>query len=359
MKTGFTDIPGFLIGEKLGESALTEVWSARQDALQRQVNLRLLKPEFPADSPEAKRFVAEAKVAASLRHAHILDIYNLETHGDVCYIVMESIDGPRVQDLLDEDGNLPARKASSIARRVAMALSYAWSNVGLIHRTISPNCIRLGTDGSPKLAYLGLALRVDPLHPERQRAPDAIEGWPYYVSPEQAQGELDLDCRTDMYSLGATLYHMVTGRKPFGEYSPEDAARQHVSGQLPNPRRINADVPPGMVRVIEKLMMKRREDRYADWDKAITEMTMVSAGRLLVRRTSLSGESTIGSVSARRPIRRPRVIRQPGRAERETSTGAKRQVRVRVARPGDKKASSLARHRKRHLTVISGKRRFA
>lgn len=301
-------VPGFEIIGKVGEGALTEVWGAYQRSLDRRVNLRLLKPEFAGDPSEVGRFIHEAQRAASLRHPNIVCIYNVNHHDGTHFVIMEHADGPSVHELILQRGRLSADKAADIALHVAQALDYAWREHRLIHRAVSPGSIRVEADGTVKFGYIGLSLQVDPGSQTFRDSAGCIEGIPYYMSPEQARGEHDLDCRTDMYGLGATLYHMVTGRMPFQDFAPVDALRQQETGTLPNPATGNPGVSPGLAFVMSKLMRKRREDRYPSWREAIRELGKATSGHMFFRRPARLPASTIDMGAKSRRAGRPRIV---------------------------------------------------
>lgn len=276
-------LPGYEIGGKIGDTALTEVWSAWQPALQRRVSLKVLKPQAGEDPEEVARFTAEARDAANLRHPVIVAIYNVTHHEGQHVVVMEHAEGPSLYEVLAQGGRLPWARAAMVALRVAEALQYAWDHARLIHRRVSPTSIRLEPGGGVKFAYMGLSMRVDPLNPSRRLEPGCIEGLPYYMSPEQARGAVDLDYRTDMYGLGATLYHMVTGHMPFGDRDPMEAVRCQIAGTLPCPVRFCPDLSPSLLYVMAKLMRRDPGDRYADWAEAIDELHRAGTGHVIVR----------------------------------------------------------------------------
>jgi serine/threonine protein kinase len=307
-------IPGYRVLGKLGESALTEVWGAYQYDLDRRVNLKLLKSEFAGNDDEVRRFVREAQVAANLRHPAILAIYNVTEHDGRHVIVMEHAEGPSVFTLLEQRGPIPWQKAGEIACHVAGALGYAWNTLRLIHRGVSPVSIRLEPDGTVKFGYIGLSMRVDPINPSRRIEPGCIEGIPYYMSPEQARGAAQLDCRTDMYGLGTTLYHMLTGRMPFGDCEPIEAVNRQINSVLPPPQDFGVEVPPGLLFVLSRLLRKHPGDRYASWEDATTDLTKAASGHLLVpRRGAAAPPSTLPLSDAPKSPRRNVVSTKPSR----------------------------------------------
>lgn len=294
------DIPGFEILEKIGDTRQTLAWKAKQLSLNRTVCLRVLKPELARDEAQLREFVDDARQAAELRHPNIVQIYDIAEHEDTVFLVMEHVSGVTLDTLMQKPGALPHKTALSIARSVAEALSYAWAECQLIHRNIKPENITIEGDGSVKLYFLGTARKVSP----EQSAPppsDTIEGTPHYMSPEQAQGAEDLNFHTDMYSLGTTLYYMLTGREPFGDVAAPVAMQRHIHEQLPNPRDVNAAVSPIAVQLLKFLLMKEPADRYASWTEAIEDINKALEGRIIKRRSRPDAVSTLAPLkSARR-----------------------------------------------------------
>jgi eukaryotic-like serine/threonine-protein kinase len=280
------ELPGLKILCQLGESSMTEVWKAYQKSLRREVTIKILKDEFAAYEGEVERFCAEAKQTARLKHRRIVQIYDVVRHGGRQMLLMEYVAGPTVERVLKTKKRFASREAMRIAVGVAEALRYAWDGHRMIHRNLSPRSILLDTRLEPRLAYMGMSLRVDPTRPDEKFRPDTIEGTPYYMSPEQAQASPDLDCRTDMYGLGATLYQMITGVVPFGEFDPVDALRCQVKEKLRHPSEFVPRLPDGVSRVLEKLMMKHSKDRYPDWGDAIRAMRQGVKAKIIVRKGS-------------------------------------------------------------------------
>ena len=302
------ELPGYEIVERIGRSSMTDVWKAYQASLQRYVTVKILREEFASDPEEVKRFFAEARQTSSLKHPGILQIVDADVHSGRYFVVMEFIAGPSVDRLIAEKGPLPPRWSFGLAARAATALGYAWDRHRLVHRNLTPRSLYPNGQGSSKLAYIGLSLRVSPGDGNGIR-PGMIVGTPYYMSPEQACCAPDLDFRADMYSLGATLYHMVTGRMPFEKYSPVDALRRQVEGQLHHPCHYVEGLPMGIPFVIRKLMVKDPAHRYGSWDEAAHVMKKLAAGGVLVAHGAKGNQSTVADL---RPARRAaRPARQP------------------------------------------------
>ncbi len=279
--------------ELVGEGAMAFVWKARQESLDRTVAIKMLRPEIASNPAYIKDFLREARAAAALKHPGIVQIYDIaERHGDY-YLVLEYIDGPSVASVIARQGPLPVKRALAIARAVAEALEYAWNREKLIHRDIKPHNVLIDADGAIKLSDLGLARTATPARGADKTLSILIEGTPNFISPEQARGETNVDCRSDMYSLGASLYHMVTGVMPFGDLAPMEAVQQQVSGRLPNPRDLAPDLPMGVVQLITRLMMRAPEERFGTWADASEAIRRVATGRLLLTNPQTEGLSTI------------------------------------------------------------------
>ena len=276
------DIPGLNLVKKIGEGGMATVWKAHQVSLDRIVAVKILNAEFASDPDEVRDFINEARAAANLKHPNIIQVHDVGEHEGTYYIVMELVNGATVGALLERDGPLSPKRALHIVDDLAKALDYAWTEAGMIHRDIKPDNIMIDADGTVKLADLGLARRGLTRRSENADADRMIEGTPNYMSPEQARAVPALDCRTDMYSLGATLYHMVTGVLPFADVQPMRALQAQIDGELPNPRDINPAITQGLAAFIRRLMMKVPPDRFEDWDAMRCELSKVAAGRILL-----------------------------------------------------------------------------
>jgi serine/threonine-protein kinase len=314
------DIPGLRLEHKIGEGGMATVWKANQVSLNRTVAVKALNPQFATDPDEVADFVNEARAAANLKHPNIIQVHDVGEHNGTYYIIMEYVNGATIGALLTRDGPFSQKQALQIADDLAAALEYAWDTARLIHRDIKPDNIMIDADGAVKLADLGLARRDLTRMTDDADATAAIEGTPNYMSPEQARGATLLDCRTDMYSLGATLYHMVTGALPFDRLPPMRVLEAQIEGELPNPRDVNPAVTQGLAALIRRLMMKAPPDRFEDWGAVRHELRKVASGRILLGYHEPDACSTIaapvappvGARTARRTapvlnVRPPRV----------------------------------------------------
>jgi len=288
-------IPGYDVREHMGSSSQTDVWRAFQTSVRRDVTLKVLKPEFAADPDEVERFHDEARRTAHLKHDAIMCLYDVCQHEGRHILVMEYVAGPTVEQVLRSAGRIPVARALRMALQTAEALEYAWISHKLIHRNVTPRSIFLGAGPAVKLGYFGLSLRVDPSRPDSRLSSGMTEGTPQYMSPEQASGSPALDCRSDMYSLGATLYHMLTGVRPFGNVDPVEAMRQHISGTLPRPDKLCPGLSSGVYILLRRLMMKDPGRRFADWESVAVMIERVLSGKIFVQ-SRAGGESPSAGV---------------------------------------------------------------
>jgi serine/threonine-protein kinase len=257
----------FYVLRRLGRGAMAEVYLAQQLSLGRQVALKVLNAELAVDPNYVRRFHHEARAAAALVHGGIVQIYEVGEENGVHYIAQEYVAGRNLGELIRSRGSLPPQLALDVLRQVAAALSKA-SSEGIVHRDIKPENIMLARSGEVKVADFGLA-RLQADHPSvGARAAQLTQvgvtmGTPLYMSPEQIEGR-ELDSRSDIYSLGVTAYHMLSGEPPFGGDSPLAVAMQHMNQQPAPLTSRQPDVPPRLAQVIERMMAKKPADRFND-----------------------------------------------------------------------------------------------
>lgn len=299
------NIPGFEFIEKIGQGGMAVVWKARQVSLDRIVAIKFLQPQLVCDANEVDRLLTEARSAAKLKHVGIVQVYDANLSDGVPYVIMEYIAGYNVGDWLRRKGRLDERDALLVAECVATALDHAWTVAGIIHCDIKPDNVMVDRDGTIKVADLGLARTIGPRI--GRMSPEEIMGTPSYISPEQSRGDHPLDCRTDIYSLGTMLYHLVTGRRLFEQYPDLEAMDRQITDQEPDPLDLNPSVSQGLAWLIEKMLAKDRENRQPDWTAALKDIGAVQAGRMPVSPVLTAGQlSTIKRSSRRQmPTRRP------------------------------------------------------
>ena len=269
-------IPGFQILSKLGQGAMAVVFKAKQLSLDRIVAIKVL-PKRLSENPEfVDRFYREGRAAARLNHPCIVQAYDVGESGGYHYFVMEYIDGKTVYELLTDGKPMEEAEALRIMLQVAKALQHAHAQ-GLIHRDVKPKNIMLTQTGDVKLADMGLAREMGDYATAAAEAGRAY-GTPYYISPEQIRGEIHIDSRADIYALGATFYHAVTGKVPFDGTTPSAVMHKHLKEPLVPPDHINPSLTSGVGEIIEVMMAKSPDDRYPSIVEVLTDLEAVARG---------------------------------------------------------------------------------
>jgi len=269
-------IPGYQILGKVGAGAMAIVYKARQLSLNRTVAIKVLPKRFTENPEYVERFYKEGQAAGKLNHNNIVQAFDVGEAGGYHYFVMEYVEGRTVYDDLAAGKVFSEEEALDIVIQVARALNHAHTR-GLIHRDVKPKNIMIDKAGMVKLADMGLARETTDIELAQTEAGKAY-GTPYYIAPEQIRGKIDIDGRADIYGLGATLYHMVTGRVPFMADDPADVMRKHLKEQLIPPDHINTSLSTGISEVIEVMMAKRKEDRYDNVEELLEDLEAVRTG---------------------------------------------------------------------------------
>ncbi|MCH9673121.1 MAG: serine/threonine protein kinase [Gammaproteobacteria bacterium] len=246
------EVPGYQIKRTIGQGGMGTVYLATQESLGRDVCLKILNASRTDSDEYAERFLNEARIVASLRHPHIITIYDVGATNDVVYIAMEYVGGGDLKQRLEE--RLPPRTALELLLRVGGAVDMAHQG-DIIHRDVKPANILFRRDGTPLLSDFGIAKQVK-LETELTST-GTILGSPFYMSPEQAEG-IEVDGRTDIYSLGIILYEMLTGERPYLGDTPIKIIMQHLQQPLPTLPEEHARFQP----LLERMVAKRPDDRF-------------------------------------------------------------------------------------------------
>ena len=282
-------IGGYEIVAKLGQGGMGAVFKATQLSVGRAVALKVLPPRLAKNKAFVARFLREARSAAKLDHPNVVQAIDAGEAGGYHYFAMEFIEGESVEHMLKAAGGLPERQALEIVRDIGRALNYA-HEAGIIHRDIKPGNVLVTRDGTAKLADLGLARETASQATSLTQAGFAI-GTPDYISPEQVRGDTDLDGRSDIYSLGATLYHMLTGEPPFAGGSSNEVMAKHLADPIPNARKVNPQASMAATRIVWKAMAKAREKRYATAGDMVQDIESELAGREVSAPMQIHGPS--------------------------------------------------------------------
>lgn len=308
------EIAGFEIIERIGAGGMATVWKARQLSLDRIVAVKILYSKFSYDSENLRQFKSEAQAAAKLKHPGIVQVYDASVANDLYYFVMEYVAGYTVGEWVRRRGALAERDALLVVECVASALQYAWSTAGIIHCDIKPDNILVDADGTVKVSDLGLARTLTAMAME---APDDdVMGTPPYMSPEQIRGDVALDFRTDIYSLGAMLYHLLTGRMPFEGYGAEEVMQMQLDAMIPDPMDVNAEVSRAACWLVERMMAKQPENRQESWEKVLEDIDRVKNHLRPLGPPLAEGASTV----ARSPERSKANFQQVNQWRRKSHT---------------------------------------
>lgn len=276
-KVAAHQIPGYKILGKLGAGAMAIVYKAKQLSLNRTVAIKILPKRFHENPEYVERFYKEGQAAGRLNHPNIVQAIDVGEAGGYHYFVMEYVEGKTIADDLTEGNVFEEAEALDIIIQVANALAHAHA-CSLIHRDVKPKNIMISTNGTVKLADMGLARETTDIEAAQSEAGKAY-GTPYYIAPEQIRGKIDIDGRADIYGLGATLYHMLTGRVPFMAEDSADVMRKHLREKLIPPDHINTSLSAGVSEVVEIMMAKRKEKRYKDIEELLTDLEALREGR--------------------------------------------------------------------------------
>jgi hypothetical protein len=288
----------FEIRQRLGEGAFGVVYRAYDPQLEREVALKVAKPEHLGSAPRVQRFLREAKAAANLRHPHIVPVFDSGCDGGHYYIASAFIPGRSLADTLSElpDGQtFPLRQAAEVVRRLAEALAYAHGR-NVVHRDVKPSNVMVAEQGEPLLVDFGLAARDEDAAKLSQEGAKGL-GTPAYMAPEQAAGKGQP--ASDQYSLGCTLYELLTGQTPFAG-PPEIQLVLHQSEEPTSPRQVNRQVPRDLETVCLKCLAKEPARRYADCQALADDLRRWLEGEPVMARR-LGPLERLGKWARRRP----------------------------------------------------------
>ncbi|OUQ58859.1 hypothetical protein B5E58_06675 [Tyzzerella sp. An114] len=256
--------------EKLGAGGMAVAYCGRDKMLDRFVTIKVLREEFSSDDEFKEKFKFEARSAASLSHPNIVNVYDVGEYNGISYIVMEYIHGDTLKKAIKEKAPFDTISIVNISLQMASAISHAHKN-HVVHRDIKPQNILVGSDGIIKVTDFGIARAATGATVETTA--NAI-GSVHYFSPEQARGGY-VDEKSDIYSLGITMYEMATGRVPFDGENAVTIALKHLSDDLPDMRQFNPNLSKNVERIIKKATEKRASDRYANVDLMIEDLLKV------------------------------------------------------------------------------------
>lgn len=260
----------FKLKKLLGSGGMGEVWLAEQTLMDRFVAVKILSSQFNSNKRFIEKFKNEIKLSAKLNHPNIISAYAAGYEKGIYYFAMPYIDGVELQERLYLE-KIDEITSLRMVKNIAEGLQYSWNKFQIVHRDIKPSNIMLNEDGIAMLMDMGIS-KVATLSSTQKD--EYIEGTPHYMSPEQARGESNLDFHSDIYSLGASLYQMLTGRIPFNATKVKDIMILHQIATLPLPRELSKEISY----LLEIMMAKNVDDRHNSWEKLISDIDRVLLG---------------------------------------------------------------------------------
>lgn len=285
-------IPDLKLIEKIGDGGMATVWKAWDIAHQRVVAVKILNREFANDGAEVRQFRAEERIMEEIHHPGIVQAYDFNNGNGNWYYLMEYVDGYTFAALLARKQHVRESDCLLICQSIASALDYAWNEHGIVHCDLKPENIMINTDGVIKLTDLGISRQFE-FKEGPQDVPDHVLGTPAYISPEQVYGDVELDCRSDIYSLAATLYHLATGRILFSGRDNEGMMRAHCDEtvQARDPRAYRPELSEGFCQLLESMLVKDRDNRVASWSDVYAMCQEIEEGSAFKPRESASPSS--------------------------------------------------------------------
>ncbi|HEX3131979.1 MAG TPA: FHA domain-containing serine/threonine-protein kinase, partial [Planctomycetota bacterium] len=277
------------VQEKIGEGGMGIVYKANQKSMNRTVALKILLPKYLAKQRFVDQFIKEARAAGALNHPNIIQVHEVGTENDIHYFSMEYVEGATCMQILRDQGPFKIGEALEVIRQTAKALEYAHSQ-RLIHQDIKPDNIMIGQNNQVKLADLGISKTFDEV--ESEEGPKRVMGTPHYMAPEAALGK-KIDHRVDIYALGATLYHLLTGKTPYSGTSATEVLKAHVMDPLPAIEDINPEVPEDVCALVERMVAKKADDRYQTAAEIVEEVVRLQQGHGLGTARISGGETML------------------------------------------------------------------
>jgi len=304
---------------KIGEGGMGAVWKAVHVDLGNTVAVKLLPYAVVGDAKLVGRFQREARLLAQVNHANVVQAFDAGEEEGQPYFVMPFLDGASVGEVVRRCGRLGPRTALSVMLQIVRGLHYA-HGLGMIHRDLKPDNLFITNDGTAKVLDLGLAKLIEGSESYENMATrqGLIVGTPQFMAPEQVSGDLNLDPRCDIYGLGATFYHMVTGHLPFPAHGVPDVLRRKMNEPPPDPQEHVPNLLPGIRKLILRMMARSPNDRPADCAALEAEIEVLLEGRP-VTGSSLAPASILMGASERDAHTLNSTLRQPAPKQGETT----------------------------------------
>jgi serine/threonine-protein kinase len=271
-------IADFKVLKRLGVGGMGEVWLAEDTTRGRKVALKILSPALTRNDLFVQRFHREVRMAAKMSHPNIVTAFDAGVDSNFHYLATNYIDGQNLEEVLRKEGRLTESEALSIIFSITEALMYAMNKHNIMHRDIKPGNIMIDTDGIALLMDLGVSKYMDSQEDSLTTVGQFV-GTPYYMSPEQARTEAGIDFRSDIYSLGCSLYHMLAGTVPFRANSHVEILNKHIQEQAQPVQKFNPKISDACAALLEIMISKEKSDRQGSWAEVARDINLVLAGQ--------------------------------------------------------------------------------
>ena len=272
--------------EKIGDGGMAVVYKAKDRLLNRQVAVKILKPEYTNDEKFINHFRRESHAAASLSHPNIVSIFDVGREGNINYIVMELVEGKPLSKIIRDEAPLNYNRVIDYSKQIASGLSAAHKH-GIIHRDVKPHNILVNEDGIAKIADFGIAKAISTTTIV-DGTNETVMGSVHYFSPEQARGGY-VDEKSDIYSLGIVMYEMLTGEVPFDADNPVTVALMHINDPITPPSKLVEGIPPGLERIVLKATDKYQSNRFKSAEEVIDALNNLDLVSRVVGTTMFMG----------------------------------------------------------------------
>lgn len=278
---------GYRLQRMIGKGGMGKVYEAVHEFTGRKVALKVLTTQFTKERTNVSRFFQEIRALAKLHHPNIVTLFDAGKSGRRYYFAMELVNGPSLAQYVIGKKVLDEREALLLTGKIARALSFAHGG-SIIHRDIKPENILIDEQHNPKVTDFGVVMHQDEDH-QTLTQEGFMVGSVHFSSPEQVEGLRDIDGRSDIYSLGATLYYMLTGKTVFTGKSAEEVLTKHLVGTWTTPRRFNPSISRAAVRLMKKMMSRPREKRYQSMDEVVTAIQRITMPKWYLRILAAAG----------------------------------------------------------------------
>ncbi|MBQ9693363.1 MAG: serine/threonine protein kinase [Kiritimatiellae bacterium] len=290
-----TQLPNLGLTGILGKGGTATVYQGKQLSTGRDVAVKVLEADFVRSPEDVTRFINEAKACARFRHNNIVRVYDAGEEQGIYYFVMELVNGYTFATYLARKKQVAVEDVLIILESVTEALKYAWQKFRVVHCDLKPDNIMVDSSGTIKLMDLGISKSLITATRDAADGNEEIMGTPAYMSPDQIYDLSDIDCRADIYSLGATAYHLLTGTTLFPGKTDQQVIDSHVGASFArDPRILAPTVPRALAQILNRMLAKDRNLRYPNWETLSADFQRLYAGETLLATPLKPGESSVG-----------------------------------------------------------------